>query len=143
PRRAIPHLERATRGEPESGEWAYRLGCALLRARRASDAVPVLERAAAIDETRAYGAVLLRLAEARQASGKAQESLDALERYERNHGASPESACRRGVALRALGRRDEARAAFAEVSKLASQAARFQKKSAHVWTMRAWLARIV
>ena len=38
-RRAIPQLQRACEGEPDSAEWHYRLGCALLGARRPEDAI--------------------------------------------------------------------------------------------------------
>jgi tetratricopeptide (TPR) repeat protein len=140
--KAIVHLERAVAGEPDSAEWRYRLGSAYVRARRAGDAVPVLERAAAIDEEHAYGMVLLRLAQAQRSAGDAQASLATLERFERNHGPNPESAYRRGLALKSLGRREEARAALAEVSRLAAHAARFQKGRQRGFVVRALLARV-
>jgi Flp pilus assembly protein TadD len=140
--RAIPHLERAAAGEPEIAEWSYRLGTAYARARRPADAVRALGHAASLDEEHAYGAVLLRLAQAQLASGDAQASLATLERFERNHGPNPESAYRRGLALKVLGRRDEAHAALSEVSRLAAQSAHFQKSAQRGFVVRALLARV-
>jgi Flp pilus assembly protein TadD len=141
-RASIPHLERAAAGEPDIPEWSYRLGTAYLRANRPSDAVRSLSKAAELDEEHAYGQVLLRLAQAQRAAGDAQSSLTTLERFERNHGPNPESAYRRGLALKSLGKREEARAALSEVSHLASQSARFQKSSQRGFVLRAFLARL-
>jgi tetratricopeptide (TPR) repeat protein len=140
--RAVPHLERAAQGEPDSAEWQYRLGCALLALRKPNDARVALERCVAIDEEYAYGAAQLRLAEALLAAGAAERALEVLDRAERNHGLTPESAYRRGRTLRALGRRDAARKSFAEVGELAQKAPRFQRREATAWATRAWLARM-
>lgn len=140
--RAIRHLERAAAGEPEVAEWSYRLGTAYARARRPVDAVRALAHAASLDEEHAYGSVLLRLAQAQLAARDAQASLATLERFERNHGPNPESAFRRGLALKALGRRDEARRVLSEVQRLAAQAARFQKSAQRGFVVRALLARL-
>jgi tetratricopeptide (TPR) repeat protein len=141
-RRAIPLLEVAAGGESDSAEWHYRLGAARLGAGSLEAAIESLERSLAIDEEHAYGSVLLRLAEARARAGQAEESLERLERFERNHGPNPESAYRRGLALRSLKRGSEARAAFDEVSQLASRLAKFQRKGSHVWTLKAAIARL-
>jgi Flp pilus assembly protein TadD len=141
-RKSIPHLERAVAGEPEIAEWSYRLGTAFLRARRHGDAVTALSRAAELDEEHAYGSVLLRLAQAQRAAGDGEGSLTTLQRFERNHGPNPESAFRRGLALKTLGRKVEARAAFSEVSKLAAHAARFQRKEQRGFVVRALLERM-
>lgn len=139
-RKAVPHLERAAAGEPDSAEWSYRLGCALLGARRAPDAVVHLRRAAQLEEEYAYGAVQLRLAEALTGSDAAEVALEVLDLFERNHGPKSESAYRRGLALRVLGRRDEARTAFRRVRELASEVPRYQQRAARVWIMRAFFA---
>ena len=140
--RALPHLETAAQGEPDSAEWQYRLGQALLMLRRPDDARRALERCVSIDEEHAYGAAMLRLAEALVAESEGERALEVLARAERNHGPSPESAYRKGQALRALGRKDEARKSFSEVSKLASNAPKFQRRDATAWATRAWLARM-
>jgi tetratricopeptide (TPR) repeat protein len=137
---AIAHLERAVAGEPNVAEWRYRLGCALLRTRRPAEAAAALERAAAIDEEHAYGAVLARLAEARLAAGDAEGALEAIRRRERNHGADAESAYRRGLAEKAIGRKVEARASFAETRRLAGSAARFQRAQARKWAFLSYFA---
>jgi tetratricopeptide (TPR) repeat protein len=141
-RRAVPHLEEAVRGEPDSAEWRYRLGQALLMLRKPREARTALERCVALDEEHAYGAAQLRLAEALLAGGEAARALEVLDVVERNHGKSPESAYRRGVTLRALRKKDEARRSFAEVGSLAANAPRFQRREATAWATRAWLARI-
>ena len=139
-RKALPHLRAAVEGEPEVAEWWYRLGCALLGAREPEEAAEAFARCVAIDEEHSYGTAQKRLAEARMALGQADEALEALATFERNHGPSPESAYRRGLALKAAGRKEMARQAFADVPKLASEAARYQRHQAGLWTLRARLA---
>ena len=140
PSRAIPHLEQAVAGDPDSPEWRYRLGCALASARRHDQAALHLARCVEIDEEYAFGAAQMRLAAALFAAGNHGAAVAALDVVDRNHGPSPESAYRRGLALKALGQRDEARASLREVSRLAASAVRFQKRSANAWVFRAWLA---
>ena len=140
-RRSVEPLEAAARGEPDVPEWSYRLGTALLRLRRFEEASEALRRCVALDEEYAYGAAQMRLAEALAAQGRHRDALDALAAVERNHGPSPESAFRRGAAYKALGEKDEAHAAFAEVSKLAADAARYQRKSAGLWSAKAQMAK--
>ena len=143
PRAAREHLEHAVAGEPGVAEWHYRLGLALLALREPVLALESLERCVAIEEEHAYGAAQMRRAECLQKLGRPQEALAALLTYERNHGPSPEAAYRRGKALRALGKKSAARAAFAEVGELARRAARYQRRSASLWALRAGLARFV
>jgi len=142
-RQAVTHLEQAVQGEPESAEWHYRLGCASLAAGRPQQAIEPLTRAQDINPEHAYGAVQLRLGEALSKAGKPEAALEAFERFERNHGPSPESCYRRGTALRALGRKREARQTFARVHELAAQAAAFQRVSNRGWVLRAALAKLV
>lgn len=139
-RQAISQLEQACAGEPESAEWNYGLGCALLGARRPQDAIALLERAAKLEEEYAYGNVQLRLAEALTKASDLEQALVVLDRFERNHGPKPESVYRRGSVLRALGRNSEARTCFREVSDIARQATSYQRRSSRVWTWRAFLA---
>jgi tetratricopeptide (TPR) repeat protein len=142
-RAAIPHLEEATRGEPEVAEWHYRLGLARRATREHAGALAAFEACVAREEEHAYGSAQLRRAEALLALGRGADSLAVLALFERNHGPSPESAYRRGLALRALGKKDEARRAFREVGELARKATRYQRRAAGVWALRAGLARIV
>jgi len=139
-REAIPHLERAARGEPDVAEWHYRLGCALLARGRRRESAEELARAAAIDEEHAYGAVLARLSEARLASGDAEGALAAIRRREANHGPDPESAYRRGLSEKALGRKEDARKSFAQARRLAGSAALFRRSEARRWALRAFVA---
>ena len=141
-RRALAHLEAAAAGEPEVAEWHFRLGQARLARGDAAGARAALAAAVELEEGHAYGQALLRLAEAELAAQDAPASLATLERYERNHGPSPESAYRRGRALQRLGRKDEARAALGEVGELARTAARYQRREGASWLWRAFLARL-
>ena len=143
PRAALAPLEEAVRGEPEVAEWHYRLGLARLATRAVAPALEAFERCVALEEEHAYGAAQLRRAECLARLGRGPEALAALGTFERNHGPSPESAYRRGRLLKSLGRRDEARAAFAEAPELARRAPRYQRRSATGWALRASLARLL
>ena len=139
-RAALPHLEEAARGEPDVAEWQYRLGLALLDLGRKEEALEALGRAAQLDPEHGYGAVQLRLAQVRDDLGDHAGAVEACRTFERNHGPSPESCYRRGRALAALGRADEARQAFEEVAQVAQHAARYQRGAARAWVMKAKLA---
>lgn len=140
PKKAIELLRQAVAGEPEVAEWRYRLGCALTETGRVEEGVEALRECVALEEEHAYGAAQMRLAEALMRLGRADEALEALATFERNHGPSPESAYRRGVALKAKGDKEGARKALGEVSVLAQQAARYQRQEAGLWSLRARLA---
>jgi len=142
-RAALVHLEEAARGEPEVAEWHYRLGLARLATRDPARALVAFDRCVELEEEHAYGAAQMRRAECLLRLGRAEDSLAALTLFERNHGPSPEGAYRRALALRALGRRAEARAAFGEVGELARRATRYQRRSAGWWALRANFSRFV
>lgn len=139
---ALAYLDRAVEGEPEVAEWHYRRGLALGGLGQRKEAIPALQRALELDEKHAYGGVLMRLAEYLAKEGEHDRALEVLERFERNHGALPESAYRRGVSLKGLGQREEARAALDEVSELVREGAGYQKKAGSGWVLRAFLARM-
>ena len=141
PRAALAPLEEAVRGEPEVAEWHYRLGLARLATRAFAPALESFQRCVALEEEHAYGVAQLRVSECLARLGRQEDALAALATFERNHGPSAESACRRGFALRALKRKAEAQAAFGEALELARRATRYQKKHATVWAMRAGVAR--
>ncbi|MCB9915343.1 MAG: tetratricopeptide repeat protein [Planctomycetes bacterium] len=143
PARAVAPLEAACDGEPEVAEWPYRLGRAQLALGRLEPALAALERARELDEEHAYGDVLLSLAEARRRHGDARRALDVLGRFEVLHGPSPESAFRRGQAHAALRDAQAAKAAFAEVSTLAANAAKYQRADARRWAAKAFFARLL
>lgn len=137
PARAEPHLRAALENDPEAPEWNYRLGCALLSTGRTQDAIPFLRKTVEREEEHAYGAAQLRLAEALSATRSHEDALSVLQTFERNHGPSPECSYRRGLALKALGRRDEAGTAFNQVSELAKDAVGFKKREGLGWSARA------
>lgn len=141
PRAALEPLDRALEADPENLEWRYRRGQAQLALGRAEEAVADFERVANVDEEYQYGGVQLSLAEACTRVGNYAGALEALGRFDRNHGEKPESVYRRGLALRAAGRRDEARRSFARVAEVARGGARFQRRESAGWAARAALAR--
>ena len=107
-KRAIPLLEEVVRVEPDSADWNYRLGSAYLGAKQDEQAVATLARSVELEEEHAYGAAMMRLAEAKLMLGDAEGSLEALERVDLNHGPGPECAYRKGARLqsaRSQGRR--------------------------------------
>lgn len=140
-RSAAEYLARAVAGEPESLEWRYRYGLALLRSGRPAEAARELALVAERNEEYAYGEMLLRLAEAQQAVDEPARALDALERHRRSQGDTPEALYRRAIALRALRRGDEARAELARVGAVASKRAQYQKRSDARWVLFSWLRR--
>jgi len=137
--RALPHLERAAEGEADRAEWHYRLGVARLATRDARGAVTALERSITTDSEHAFGVPHLRLAEARLVAGDAQGSLAAAQEYEHGHGPTAESAFRRGLALRALGQRKDARAAFQSVGELARAHSRGVRREGTWIGLKAWM----
>jgi hypothetical protein len=139
---AAEHLAHAVAGEPDSLEWRYRYGLALLRSGKPAEAAREFDLVAARDEEYAYGEMLLRLAEAREKSGDPARALEALERHQRSQGDTPESLYRRALALRSLRRGDEARAALAKIGEVAGKRASFQRRADTKWVMLAWLRRV-
>lgn len=77
---AVPEFEEASRGAPLDGRSLFRLGFGLLEARRAAEAVPLLERSLAASSPAARGTIQVKLAEARAAAGRTDAALDALVR---------------------------------------------------------------
>jgi len=135
-------LARAVAGEPESLEWRYRYGVALLRSGRPAEAARELAEVAARDEEYAYGEMLLRLAEAEQEAGQPARALEALDRHQRCQGHTPESLYRRALALRRLDRSAEARTALARISEVTKLRAQYQRRADAKWVMLAWLRRV-
>jgi len=140
---ALPHLVAAREGEPERNEWAYRLGEAQLANGDAAAARATLDGLLARDEEHAYGRALWMSAEAARAAGDPTDALGRLDRHQRNHGPTAEASYTRGLALRSLGRRDEARAAFREVGRLAASNRRLGGGTPRSLIVRAWLAGLV
>lgn len=140
-RRALEYLDQAAEGEPQVAEWHYRRGQARFNLRQLGPALESLQRALELDDEHAYGAVRMLEARCLLGLGQPEVALEALEILERYHGPSPESAYRRGVVLRSLGRREEARVALDEVAELARTAARYQRRASAGWVWRARLAR--
>jgi tetratricopeptide (TPR) repeat protein len=141
-RAALEHLERAVAGEPEVAEWHYRRGCALGRIGRGGEARESFERALALDPEYAYGAARMQSAVLLARAGEIDAALAQLARFERDHGANCESACRRGLLLKSSARLGEARAAFDEAVGLERLAPRYQSGAARRWALRARLARL-
>lgn len=134
---ALDPLRKAVEGEPARLEWRYRLGCCELELDRPTQAMEWLEDVVARDEEHGFGAALMRLAEALGAAGLHAKALERLERFERNHGANPESAYRRGQALLELGDRESARQALAECAGLYEALPAAHQKPMRVFALKA------
>lgn len=140
-REALPHLEAALEADPTSDETTYRLALARLGSGDAAGAAATLDALLARDEDFAYGQGLLALSRARLAAGEARAALDAVERHDRSLGPTPESAYRRGKALRGIGDRGAAARAFASIGGISGDLPAYQKREAAGWWLRAQLAR--
>ncbi len=140
PREAVRALELAVAGDSASAEWHYRLGSALRRTGEPARAVQELEAALQIAPAHAWGDVGIELALARQAIGDDAGALEALRLREREHGESVRGAYLRGTFLRRIGKRDEARAAFKEVSEIARLSPRFSRRGTLKWRALSMLA---
>jgi len=141
-RAALPHLEAAHQGEPQRAEWAYRLGEARLALGDTDGALAALDPLLARDEEHAYGRALMLSARAARTAGRPDDALARLARLERGQGPTAEGAFERGLALRDLSRGDEARAAFRDVPRLASEAGRFRQAIPRRLVWRARLAQL-
>lgn len=141
-RRAIPLLEAASEGDPDSLELRYRLGEARLRAGRdAAAAQQALDSVLREDEEYAYGGAMLRSAEASRDAGNVPGAIERVTRFERNHGATPESALLRARLLRAAGDAGGAKQALGEVVPLAAASGRGAASRTWTWRLRTMLAR--
>lgn len=141
-REALPHLEAALEADPSSDETLYRSALARLGDGDAAGAAEALDRLLAREEDYAYGQGLLALSRARLAAGEARAALEAVDRHDRSFGPTPESAYRRGKALRAIGDRGAAARAFASIGAISGELPGYQKRDAAGWWMRAQLARL-
>ena len=142
-REAVPHLLAALEHDPENVEWRYRLGTAYLQRGEAALAVDALREAVSRDERHAYGDALMQLGLAELAAGDGEAALAALERVERMEGPTPAEMYHKGVILKSIGRKDEARACFARLPELVKQAPKYQKAEARGYAMRAFWAGIL
>jgi hypothetical protein len=140
---AIGPLEKAVAGEPESLEWRWRLGLALLATGRAAEAATTLAVAYQTDEDYAYGELAERYAEAQLASRDAKSALATLEHVERHRGGSPRSAYLLGRTCRALGEKQRARQSFALVGERVSKLGRLKPKGSDWLALQAFIQRWV
>lgn len=140
-KRARAHLERAVAGDSQSLEWRWKLAQAQYALRNYAPAIEAAQAVLQREPDYAYGEPLLLLARSQRRLGQAALALEWVERYEHSQGASPCAWYERGRALRALGRKAEARRAFAEVSKASATRVRWQRKEDRVWVLLAQLWR--
>ena len=141
-RSAVPHLEAAFAGQPDVLDWALGLGKASAALGKPDQAGPYFARVVQIDAEFGYGEAFLGLAEAALALGRPEDALGALADHDRRHGPNPRSAYVRGASLRALGKKEDARAAFGEVFALRSELPAYQRKDFASLAWKAFFARL-
>ncbi len=143
PRKALRPLAESRAAAPSNAELAWRHGQALLRVGQNEEAREALEQAVQMEEELGYGRAQLDLAQVCARLSDWRAGLEALERFERNHGANFESAYSRGRIHAQAGERALAREAYKEVLELAKEAPRYQRGRAGWYALRAAVRRAV
>lgn len=143
PRKALQPLAEARASAPDNAELAWRHGQALSQAGQIEEARQALEQAVQADEELGYGQAQLDLARVCALQSDWRSGLEALERFERNHGANFESAYSRGRLHARAGERALAREAYGEVLELTKEAPRYQRGRASWFALRAAIRRAV
>lgn len=121
PKKALPLFREAMVADPTSLEWRY----GFARAAEAGSeedrrrAAEILDGVLAEDEEHAYGSAMLLSARLQRSLTAPAAALERIQRFERNHGPSPESALLRGQMAAATGDKAAAAAAFGEAGQLA------------------------
>jgi hypothetical protein len=134
-RKAVPLFEEAAAGDPTSLEWRYRLGMARLKAGDdPAAALQALDSVLAEDVEFGFGSAMLLSARAAKEAGHPDHAVDRVERFERNHGPTPESALLRAELLKAGGDRAGANAALDEIPRLAKLAPK--RGQSQSWSVR-------
>ena len=140
-KRAIEHLEIAFDGQPDVGDWAFGLGLAYLETGNHQRAGELFARVVVDDPNLGFGQPFLGLANSAIGVGRPQDALEPLAEFEQRFGKAPEASYWRGLALKKLGRKEDAAAAFREVGALASELPGFQRGRKFRMKWRAFWAR--
>lgn len=118
-KRAKEHLELAFEGQPDVLDWALGLGNVHLALDEPQRAGEYFARVVQGDPDMGFGAPWLGLAQAAIGVGRPADALEPLEECERRFGKTPELMLVRGLALKQLGRKEEAQQALDQVGELA------------------------
>lgn len=94
PKRAIPLIEQALERDPKSAELLYLLGLARLRAGKAESALEPLADALRHDDKVRYGSAYLAIGEALASVGRADDAIEAFQRYLKINTSSIEGYCK-------------------------------------------------
>jgi len=141
-REAEKNLQVAFDAQPEVLDWALALGRVKATLGDYQAAGSFFSRVVFDDAQFGYGEAFLGLAEAARMLGRPDDALRAIEDHDKRHGPNPRSAYERGLCLRALGRKDEARVAFGEVLSLRSELPAFRRKGYGALLWKALVARV-
>ncbi len=142
PRQALEPLSEALAADETDLEWTYRLGMARRLVGEAQEATRLLARVTQVDERYAYGEPWLQLALCHLDLGKPTQAVEALERFERLQGATPQQVFWLGCAIKASGRKEDARAVFNRLPELVKQAPKYQRAAARQFLLRSYLTRL-
>jgi tetratricopeptide (TPR) repeat protein len=141
PQRALPLLEQALAGDPDSRELEYMLAVANLYAKNHERAVELLIKVIHGEPGFRYGEPYLRAADALTALGRLDDAEDALDHFVRTNKSSLEGHYKRARVCKA--RKDEAgaRAARRDLGDLWRTLPSFQRRRQLGWYLRALVLR--
>lgn len=142
PGRALALLEEAERRFPDDAELQYLKGLALLRTRRANDAIEPLVRAVTLDPRVRFGEPYWAAAEALIACGRLEDAEDALERFVESNTSSMKGLVRLALVRRRRGDGQGAERALTEAFATWRQLPGYRKRGQRGAWLRGMLARM-
>ncbi len=134
---AETRFRKAVEIEPDDADYLLSLGRLLRETDRAAEALPLLDRAARINEKARSGEVLRELGAAHLALGNAEEALRRLEAFVDRREYDPEGLVFYGQALVRVGRTKEARSAFERAIEAVATAPSYRAGQVRKWRDRA------
>jgi tetratricopeptide (TPR) repeat protein len=140
PAKALAHVERAQRRDPESAELLYLHGLALKGARRFDEALAQLVAATQREPRLRYGDAYLKAGDVLRELGRLDDAEDAYGRMVETNNSSVEGRYKLARVQRARGDRAAAARSFADARATYRQLPGFRRRKEWTWAFRAWLA---
>jgi tetratricopeptide (TPR) repeat protein len=143
PGRALELLGEAQRRFPDDAELLYLTGLAHWKRRDAEKALAPLVRSVQIDPRVRFGEAYLVAGDALRKLGRAEEAIDAYERFVSGNTSSIEGHVKLALAHRAAGDRKSAKDALDEAFRTWSQVPGYRRRKELGWYLYAWICTIV